>query len=99
MTSAEDLKVGLAIMGNAEPFRKIGYAFKQGIYAIRNKIEVEKQPVQCILVDSNEHLFLITDEEHMSSEWNGGNSYLYEAIYTRNTGGGKAIWVEQEIDK
>lgn len=97
ITSAEDLTVGRAIMGNAEPFRNIGYVFKHGIYAIQGKEEIKKQPVQCILVDSDEHLFLITDESHMYEEWEGGDSYPYEAVYTRNTGGGKSVYIQNII--
>ena len=57
---------------------------------------IESEPVQCILVDSDNHLFLITDE--IDNNWKGGNSYPYKAIYTRNTGGGKAIYINQEIE-
>lgn len=57
---------------------------------------IKSEPVQCILVDSDSHLFLITDE--IDNNWKGGNSYPYKAIYTRNTGGGKAIYINQEID-
>ncbi len=88
MTTAEELKVGDNVLTN-----------KDYCYGLYKKEEIEKQPVQCILVDSDEHLFLITDESHMYKEWKGGNSYPYEAVYTRNTGGGKAIWVEQEIEE
>ena len=48
------------------------------------------------MVDSDSHLFLITDEKN--DNWKGGSSYPYKAIYTRNTGGGKAIYVNQEIE-
>ena len=65
-------------------------------YILLNKVEILSEPVQCILVDSNSHLFLITDKKE--NNWNGGNTYPYNAIYTRNTGGGKAIWIEQEIN-
>lgn len=74
------------------------FANNKKSYVLVKKEEIEKQPVQCILVNSNEHLFLITDKEHIHNKWKGGNSYPYEAVYTRNTGGGKAIWIEQEID-
>ena len=65
-------------------------------YALTIKEQVDTQPVQCILVDSDSHLFLITDEKN--DNWNGGQSYPYKAIYTRNTGGGKAIYVNQEVE-
>ena len=64
-------------------------------YNLYKKEPIKTQPVQCILVDSDSHLFLITDKKY---QWNGGQSYPYEAIYTRNTGGGKAIYVDQEIE-
>ena len=64
-------------------------------YNLYKKEPIETQPVQCILVDSDNHLFLITDKKY---QWNGGQSYPYEAIYTRNTGGGKAIYINQTIE-
>ena len=54
------------------------------------------QPVRCITVDSEEHLFLVTD--HIESEWNGGNKYCYPAVLVFNTGGGKSIYIEQEVE-
>lgn len=57
---------------------------------------IESEPVQCILVDSNKHLFLITDE--IDNNWKGGQSYPYKAIYTRNTGGGKSIYINQTVE-
>jgi hypothetical protein len=65
-------------------------------FQLFKKEVIESEPVQCILVDSDSHLFLITDE--IDNNWKGGNSYPYKAIYTRNTGGGKAIYIEQEIE-
>ena len=65
-------------------------------FQLSKKELIESEPVQCILVDSDSHLFLITDE--IDNNWKGGNSYPYKAIYTRNTGGGKAIYIEQEIE-
>ena len=64
-------------------------------YNLYKKESIETQPVQCILIDSDSHLFLITDKKY---KWNGGQSYPYEAIYTRNTGGGKAIAIIQEVE-
>lgn len=86
MVTADELKINDNIFAN-----------KGNYYQLIHKEEVEKQPVQCILVDSNEHLFLITDKEHIHSEWKGGNSYPYEAVYTRNTGGGKSVTVQNAI--
>lgn len=59
------------------------------------KVLIKSEPVRCITVDSKEHIFLITDKK---INWNGGDTYIGPAIYTYNTGGGKAIYVEQEID-
>lgn len=55
-----------------------------------------KENVRCITVDSDEHIFKIVDKQDPS--WNGGNAYDLPSIYTYNTGGGKAIYVEQDID-
>ena len=84
--TAENLKVNDNIVANNKEY-----------YTLIKKEEVEKQSVQCILVDSDEHLFLITDESHIYEEWKGGNSYPYEAVYTRNTGGGKSVYIQNVI--
>lgn len=66
-------------------------------YRLVDKVLTDSnEPVQCILTDSDNHLFLVTDKKQPF--WQGGNKYLFDAIYTRNTGGGKAIWIEQEIN-
>lgn len=65
-------------------------------YKLISKEIIPNELVRCIKVDSKQHLFLITDKKYNS--WTGGNYYPYKAIYTRNTGGGKAIWIEQEIE-
>lgn len=84
-TMTKDMNIGDYILDrNANGFQ----LFKKEL--------IESEPVQCILVDSDSHLFLITDE--IDNNWKGGNSYPYKAIYTRNTGGGKAIYINQEID-
>lgn len=84
ISTVEELKIGDNIVANNG---------KQ--YKLTRKKIIEKQPVQCILVDSNDHLFLVTDKEDI--RWKGGDHYPYNAVYTRNTGGGKAIWVDQEL--
>lgn len=64
-------------------------------FRLIRKNKIKNELVRCIKVDSEEHIFLITDKEE---DWNGGKSYPYYAIYTYNTGGGKAIYVDQEVD-
>lgn len=64
-------------------------------WSLINKIEIPKEPVQCILVDSPSHLFLITDETNKN--WKGGAAYPYKSIYTRNTGGGKSVAVQNVL--
>ena len=64
-------------------------------FRLISKNKIKNELVRCIKVDSEEHIFLITDKEE---DWNGGKSYPYYAIYTYNTGGGKAICVDQEVD-
>lgn len=51
--------------------------------------------VRCISVDSEDHIFLITDTK---IDWNGGDHYIGPAICTYNTGGGKAIYIKQEVE-
>lgn len=65
-------------------------------YMLTIKQQIKSLPVQCILVDSDSHLFLITDEKN--ANWVGGQSYPYKAIYTRNTGGGKSLYINQEVE-
>ena len=65
-------------------------------YTLISKELVDPQPVRCISVDSEQHIFLIVDKK--DELWKGGIFYNLPAIYTYNTGGGKAIYIEQEID-
>ncbi len=55
----------------------------------------EEKLVRCITVDSDEHIFLVSDTK---IDWNGGNTYTGPAIYTYNTGGGKAIYINQDVE-
>lgn len=80
----EDLKVGDLILGN------------QSTFILCNKKEIDNQLVRCITVNSDSHLFLITDKEN--SNWTGGDKYTDFAVATRNTGGGKSIYVEQLVE-
>ena len=64
-------------------------------FRLIRKNKIKNELVRCIKVDSEEHIFLITDKKE---DWNGGTSYPYYAIYTYNTGGGKSIFVDQEIE-
>ena len=64
-------------------------------FRLISKNKIKNELVRCIKVDSEEHIFLITDKKE---DWNGGISYPYLALYTYNTGGGKAIYVDQEVD-
>lgn len=61
-----------------------------------SKKKINPVPVRCITVDSDEHIFLITDERNLS--WTGGTVYTGKAMYTYNTGGGKAIYVNQNVE-
>ena len=49
-------------------------------YLLLSKIKIENMTVRCIKVDSEEHLFLITDQ--IEQNWLGGSSYSYNALYT-----------------
>ena len=53
-------------------------------FRLISKNKIKNELVRCIKVNSEEHIFLITDKEE---DWNGGKSYPYYAIYTYNTGG------------
>lgn len=80
----KDLAIGQTIMGNDKN------------YVLSKKTLIKSQPVRCIRVNSDEHIFLITDVRDVN--WNGGKCYPFKAVYTYNTGGGKAITLEQEIE-
>ena len=82
-THCKDLKEGDIILGNKSNYMLVG------------KSQVENELVRCIKVASEEHIFLISEQEE---KWKGGSKYPYPAMYTYNTGGGKAIYVEQEVD-
>ena len=66
------------------------------ILRLIKKIKINSEPVRCIKVNSDKHIFLVTDKKNKN--WSGGQSYPYFSIYTFNTGGGKAIWIDQEIE-
>lgn len=53
-------------------------------FRLISKNKIKNELVRCIKVDSEEHIFLITDKEE---DFNGGIYYPYNAIYTYNTGG------------
>lgn len=84
-THCEKLVVGDYILGNNTNYKLV------------SKTLIPNMLVRCISVDSEEHIFLVCDKT-VSEFLNGGCSYKYDAVYTYNTGGGKAIWVGQEID-
>ena len=65
-------------------------------YEVLNIERVKNELVRCILVDSSSHLFMITDK--IESNWTGGNKYSFKSILTSNTGGGKAVFIEQYIE-
>lgn len=84
-THCEELVVGDYILGNNTNYKLV------------SKTLIPNMLVRCISVDSEEHIFLVCDKT-VPEFFDGGYSYKYDAIYTYNTGGGKAIWVGQEID-
>lgn len=65
-------------------------------YNILNIRIIPNELVRCILVDSDSHLFLITDK--IKNEWNNGKKFNFEGIMTSNTGGGKSVWIGQKIE-
>lgn len=79
----EDLKVGDIIIGMQNS-------------KLTHKIEIEPQPVRCITVEDDYHLFLITDKK--SDSWLGGNQYDGDSIFVYNTGGGKSVFIYQEVE-
>lgn len=58
------------------------------------KRKIKSEPVRCIKVNSDEHIFLVSDRQY--SNWIGGDSYPYFGIYVYNTGGDKAIYINQK---
>lgn len=84
-THCEELVVGDCVLGNNTNYKLI------------SKVVIPNTLVRCISVDSEEHIFLVCDKT-VPEFLDGGYSYKYDAVYTYNTGGGKAIWVGQEID-
>lgn len=65
-------------------------------YLVSSVRKVKNKSVRCFMVGSEDHLFLFTDTKN--KEWNGGDSYPFDAAYIYNTGGGKAIFVEQNVE-
>ena len=80
----KDLMLGSTILGN-----------NRNLMLIRKEL-VKGQPTRCIRVNSDEHIFLITDK--INKKWTGGNIYPYYGVYTYNTGGGKACYINQEVE-
>ena len=80
----KDLMLGSTILGN-----------NRNLMLIRKEL-IKGQPTRCIRVNSDEHIFLITDK--INKKWTGGNVYPYYGVYTYNTGGGKSVFINQEVE-
>ena len=65
-------------------------------YIITSIKEVENAPVRCFMINSDNHLFLFTDNKN--KEWQGGNSYPFDAAYIYQTGGGKSCYINQIVE-
>lgn len=63
----KDLVIGQIIAGNNKD------------YVLSKKTLIKSQPVRCIRVNSDEHIFLITDIK--DSSWHGGKFYPFRAMY------------------
>ena len=65
-------------------------------YLITSIKEVENAPVRCFMINSDNHLFLFTNNKN--KKWQGGNSYPFDAAYIYQTGGGKSIYINQTVE-
>lgn len=65
-------------------------------YIISNIEIIENAPVRCFTIDTDDHLFLFTDAKN--GNWIGGNSYPFDGAYIYQTGGGKSLYIYQEIE-
>ena len=72
----KDLMLGSTILGN-----------NRNLMLIRKEL-IKGQPTKCIRVNSDEHIFLITDK--INKKWTGGNIYPYYGVYTYISGGKSA---------
>ena len=79
LSTAEELEIDDVIIDSGKYYEKDYIGWK-----LTDKFAVKNEPVRCIAVNSEFHLFLITDE--MNKNWKGGKSYPYKAILTKNTG-------------
>lgn len=82
--TCKDLQEGMIVEGGNRAFKLI------------KKVKVEPQLVRCITVNNKEHIFKVAVNQE--KDWNGGTEYKYPSIYTYNTGGGKAIYVNQKVN-
>lgn len=80
----KDLEVGMCIVGGTRDF------------VLDKKIKIAPQKVRCITVDNDQHIFKIAVSKDPT--WVGGTEYNNPSLLVYNTGGGKAIYTEQEID-
>jgi|GEM_PF-5967919 len=80
----KDLEVGMYIVGGTEDF------------ILERKTKIAPQKVRCITVNNDQHIFKIAISKDPT--WVGGTEYNNTSLLVYNTGGGKAIYVEQEID-
>ena len=80
----KDLKVGMCIVGGNRDF------------VLDKKTKIASQKVRCITVDNDQHIFKIAVSKDPA--WVGGTEYNKPSLLVYNTGGGKALWVEQEVD-
>ncbi len=65
-------------------------------YLISDVKVVKNKSVRCFMINSDNHLFLFTDTKN--NKWNGGESYPFDAAYIYQTGGGKAIYIDQSVE-
>lgn len=84
MTECVNLKCGDAIAGN-----------NGSKWILADKTPIDNRVVMCIKVDSDTHMFLF--DNRRDQMWHGGEIYTKTTVATSNTGGGKAIYIEQEI--
>ena len=80
----KDLKIGMCIVGGNRDF------------VLDKKTKIASQKVRCITVDNDQHIFKIAVSKDPA--WVGGTEYNKPSLLVYNTGGGKAIYIDQEVD-
>ena len=65
-------------------------------FILEKKTKIAPKKVRCITVNNDQHIFKIAVSKDPT--WVGGTEYNNTSLLVYNTGGGKSIYINQEIE-